>query len=74
MLTAFDTERITFEQKEDQNAPNKVIFQRDLNGYTTIIVYDAGFLKPAQQNYLEHRNRVSNVRAIRILTPVKQKN
>jgi hypothetical protein len=73
MLSSFDTERIVFEQNEDPGIPNKVIFQRHLNGYSTTIAFDQGFLKPAQQSYLDHRNRVSNVKALRILNRSEEK-
>jgi hypothetical protein len=67
LLTNFDTERIVFEQVDNKNAPNKVIFQRLLNGFTTIIQQDSGFIEDQQQRYLDHRNNVSNVRAMRSL-------
>lgn len=67
LLTNFDTERIIFEQAENSNYPNKVIFQRLMNGFSTIIQQDNGFIEDQQQRYLNHRNNVSNVRAVRDL-------
>ncbi len=66
-LTNFDTERIIFEQAEYAQYPNKVIFQRLMNGFSTIIQQDNGFLKDQQQRYFGQRNNVSSVRAIRNL-------
>lgn len=68
MLSAHDSERIIFEQKENPSLPNKVILQRNLNGFSTIINFDNGIMNSNQQAYLQHRNRVSNTRALRILT------
>lgn len=67
LLTNFDTERIIFEQAGNSNYPNKVIFQRLMNGFSTIIQQDSGFIEDQQQRYLNHRNNVSNVRAVRDL-------
>jgi hypothetical protein len=69
VMTSFDNERIIFDQVVYAELPDRVIIQRNLKGYSFIIVYNSGFIKPAQQTYLEHRNRVSNVRAIRIFKP-----
>jgi len=67
MLTKFDNERITFEQSSQKEYPDEIVLQRDLDGFTTIIVHNQGFLDGDQQRYLENRNRVSNVRAIRTM-------
>jgi len=67
MLSQFDTERIIFEQNDKTELPNKIILQPSLQGYTLIILQERGFLKSGQQQYLQHRNRLSNVRAIRDL-------
>lgn len=67
MLSQFDTERIIFEQNDQSELPNKIILQPSLQGYTLIILQERGFLKSGQQQYLQHRNRLSNVRAIRDL-------
>lgn len=67
MLSQFDTERIIFEQNDQSDLPNKIILQPSLQGYTLIILQERGFLKSGQQQYLQHRNRLSNVRAIRDL-------
>jgi hypothetical protein len=72
LLTSFDNERIIFDQKEFPELPDRVIIQRNIVGYSFIIVFNSGFIQPAQQTYLEHRNRVSNVRAIRIFKPFKK--
>lgn len=67
MLSQFDTERIIFEQNDQADLPNKIILQPSLQGYSLIILQERGFLKTRQQQYLQHRNRLSNVRAIRDL-------
>ncbi len=67
MLTEFDNERIIFRQSSYSKFPDEVIIQRDLTGFTTIMVHNNGFLDVEEQRYLENRNRVSNVRAIRTL-------
>lgn len=68
MLTTFDNERFTFEQKMSKNYPNKVIIQQSgLDGYSVIIVNNYNFLTTDQQRYLENRNRVSNVQSMRTM-------
>ncbi|MGH1338656.1 MAG: hypothetical protein ACRBFS_21260 [Aureispira sp.] len=68
MLTSFDQERFVFEQKGRSKYPDKVIVQQNgLQGYSVTISNSADFLTADQQRYLEHRNRVSNVRSIRTL-------
>lgn len=69
MLVSYDTENIVFEQREDPNMPDKVIFQRSINGFSTIITKGRDNLKPAQQSYFEQRNRVSNTKILRLLSP-----
>ncbi len=69
MLVSYDTENIVFEQREDPVMPDKVIFQRSINGFSTIITKGRDNLKPAQQSYFEQRNRVSNTRILRLLSP-----
>jgi hypothetical protein len=68
MLSSFDQERFVFEQKGRSKYPDKVILQKDgLQGYSITIANSMDFLTADQQRYLEHRNRVSNVRSIRTL-------
>lgn len=68
MLTIFDNERFTFEQKASKNYPDKVIIQQSgLDGYSVIIVNNYNFLSADQQRYLENRNRVSNVQSMRTM-------
>lgn len=67
MLSSFDNERIVFLQNSSNQYPDEVILQRDLDGFTMIMVNNKGFLSGDQQRYLENRNRVSNVRAIRTM-------
>ncbi len=68
MLTSFDQERFVFEQKGRTKYPDKVILQQNgLQGYSVTISNSNEFLTADQQRYLEHRNRVSNVRSIRTL-------
>lgn len=68
MLTSFDQERFVFEQKGRSKYPDKVILQQNgLQGYSVTISNSSDFLTADQQRYLEHRNRVSNVRSIRTL-------
>lgn len=68
MLTSFDQERFVFEQKGRSKFPDKVILQQNgLQGYSVTISNSVDFLTADQQRYLEHRNRVSNVRSIRTL-------
>lgn len=68
MLTSFGQERFVFEQKGRSKYPDKVILQQSgLQGYTITISNSSDFLTADQQRYLEHRNRVSNVRSIRTL-------
>ncbi|MFT5646273.1 MAG: hypothetical protein ACI976_000951 [Aureispira sp.] len=68
MLTTFDNERFTFEQKMSKDYPDKVIFQQSgLDGYSVIIANNYNFLTTDQQRYLENRNRVSNVQSMRTM-------
>lgn len=67
MLTKFDTERFIFEQRESSKYPDRVVLQRNLDGYQTIILNDSNFLTSDQQRFLANRNRVSNVRSIRTM-------
>lgn len=68
MLTTFDNERFTFEQKMSKNYPDKVIIQQSgLDGYSVIIANNFNFLTTDQQRYLENRNRVSNVQSMRTM-------
>lgn len=68
MLTTFDNERFTFEQKMSKNYPDKVIIQQSgLDGYSVIIANNHNFLTTDQQRYLENRNRVSNVQSMRTM-------
>jgi hypothetical protein len=68
MLTTFDNERFTFEQKMSKNHPDKVIIQQSgLDGYSVIIANNYNFLTTDQQRYLENRNRVSNVQSMRTM-------
>lgn len=68
MLTSFGQERFVFEQKGRSKYPDKAILQQNgLQGYSITISNSSDFLTADQQRYLEHRNRVSNVRAIRTL-------
>jgi hypothetical protein len=68
MLTTFDNERFTFEQKMSKNHPDKVIIQQSgLDGYSVIIANKYNFLTTDQQRYLENRNRVSNVQSMRTM-------
>ena len=67
LLSSFDNERIVFIQNNSAKYPDEVIIQRDLDGFTVIMVNNKGFLDGDQQRYLENRNRVSNVRAIRTM-------
>jgi hypothetical protein len=69
MMTAHNLDRIVFEQTENQDLPANLILQRNLNGYSVIINSDTKPLKPAQQTYFEQRNRVSDTKVLRILTP-----
>jgi hypothetical protein len=68
MMISHNLDRIVFEQNDEQDLPQKVIIQRNLNGFSVIINADTKPLKPAQQAYFEHRNRVSNSKVLRILT------
>jgi hypothetical protein len=68
MLTTFNNERFTFEQKVSKNYPDKVIIQQSgLDGYSVIIANNYNFLSTDQQRYLENRNRVSNVQSMRTM-------
>lgn len=68
MLTTFDNERFTFEQKMSKNYPDKVIIQQSgLDAYSVIIANNYNFLTTDQQRYLENRNRVSNVQSMRTM-------
>lgn len=67
MMTKFDNEHFVFEQTASNKYPDKVVIQRTLDGYTTIILNNSNFLTSEQQRYLENRNRVSNVRAVRTM-------
>jgi hypothetical protein len=68
MLTTFNNERFTFEQKVSKNHPDKVIIQQSgLDGYSVIIANNYNFLTTDQQRYLENRNRVSNVQSMRTM-------
>jgi hypothetical protein len=67
MMTSFDNERYIFKQSMSKNYPDKVVIQRNLDGYSTIILNNKQFLSAEQQRYLENRNRVSNVRSIRTM-------
>jgi len=68
MMISHNLDRIVFEQNDEQDLPQKVIIQRNLNGFSVIINADTKPLNPAQQAYFEHRNRVSNSKVLRILT------
>lgn len=68
MLTNFNNERFEFEQLEYRNYPHRVIIQQSgLDGYSVIISNNEDFLTPDQQRYLDNRNRVSQVKAYRIM-------
>ena len=68
MLTTFNNERFTFEQKVSKDYPDKVIIQQSgLDGYSVIIANNYNFLSTDQQRYLENRNRVSNVQSMRTM-------
>lgn len=67
MMTKYDNENFVFEQKESNKYPDKVVIQRTLDGFTTIILNNSNFLTSEQQRYLDNRNRVSNVRSIRTM-------
>jgi len=67
MMTSFDNERYIFKQSMSKDYPDKVVIQRNLDGYSTIILNNKQFLSAEQQRYLENRNRVSNVRSIRTM-------
>ncbi|MBL4649392.1 MAG: hypothetical protein JKY03_06640 [Aureispira sp.] len=68
MLTTFNNERFTFEQKMSKNYPDKVIIQQSgLDAYSVIIANNYNFLTTDQQRYLENRNRVSNVQSMRTM-------
>lgn len=72
MLVDFDNERFEFEQNTYEEYPSKVIFQQSgLDGYSVIIVGNRNFLNPDQQRYLENRNRVSNIQAVRTMRYVE---
>lgn len=71
-LTNQDSDRLYFVQESDATYPQKIIFQRDLKGYTVITLNEKGFISTNVQSYLEHRNRVSQVRAIRKFVPYKK--
>lgn len=73
MLTKFDTEYITFEQKEHKNFPDEVVFQRSMRGFKVIINHNGNFLESNQQAYFSNRNRVTNVRAIRVMESARKK-
>ena len=68
MLSKFDTERFIFTQSESSKYPDKVVFQRNLNGYSVIISSNKDFLTAEQQRYLENRNRVSHLHAKRTMS------
>ena len=72
MMTAHNSDRIVFEQTENQDLPANLVLQRNLNGYSVIINSDIKPLKPAQQTYFEQRNRVSDTKVLRILTPYSE--
>lgn len=68
MLSTFDNERFTFEQKVSKNYPDKVIIQQSgLDGYSVIITNNYNFLTIDQQRYLENRNRVSRTQSTRTM-------
>jgi len=71
MMISHNSDRIVFEQTENIDMPSNLIFQRSLNGYSVVINSESKPLKPAQQTYFEHRNRVSDTKILRILTPSK---
>lgn len=73
ILTKFDNEYITFEQKEEKSHPDEVVFQRSIKGFKVIINHNGNFLETNQQAYFANRNRVTNVRAIRVMEPTKKK-
>lgn len=67
MLASPEPERLIFKQNDYSQYPDQVIIERGIDDYKVIINHNRDFLTPDQQRYLENRNRVSNVRAIRSL-------
>ncbi len=67
MMTEFDTERYVFRQSDSNDYPDKVVIQRNLDGYSVIILNNNSFLSADQQRYLENRNRVSHGRSVRTM-------
>lgn len=67
MLADPEPERLIFKQNDYSQFPDQVIIERGIDNYTVIINHNRDLLSPDQQRYLENRNRVSNVRAMRTM-------
>lgn len=70
MLSRLSGEQLLFIQKDNGKAPDQLIIQRETNGGFSLRLKNSnGLLNSSQQSYLQNRNRVSNLRAVRILEP-----
>jgi hypothetical protein len=67
MLSEFDIEHYVFVQSSNDDYPDKIVIQRTLDGFSTVISNSKKFIPSDQQRFLENRNRVTNKGARRTM-------
>ena len=67
MLSEFDIEHYVFVQSSNDDYPDRIVIQRTLDGFSTVISNSKKFIPTDQQRYLENRNRVTNKGARRTM-------
>ena len=66
-LSRIEGDQMVFLRESQGAYPEKVIIQRTKEGYTVIFANEAAELTMTQQSFLNHRNAVSNYKAVRYL-------
>jgi hypothetical protein len=66
-LSRVEGDQLVFLRESQGAYPEKVIIQRTKEGYTVIFANEAAELTMTQQSFLNHRNAVSNYKAVRYL-------
>lgn len=72
-LSRIEGDQMVFLRESQGAYPEKVIIQRTKEGYTVIFANEAAELTMTQQSFLNHRNAVSNYKAVRNLRKASNK-
>lgn len=71
ILNSLDVERLVFSQNDSKDFPSEIALLRERIGFTWVLTDPRQAISVDLQRYLDNRNRVSNIKATRTLSPVE---